>query len=274
VYENVLDFEEMKKSTKFHLTKFNFIRLRITNFKNCIFPLRRQCEEACRALLRFCGCREIEFGCATKRMDQAELDDEIAAEKRYHDDKCFYFIYDPLVVEFSLLQKVREALIKWNSFSLWLPVSLELDIQLHALPCSQLESLPNVNYLESMEEETMLLIKPNGMDGFVLEKLIKLLYLKAVCVDIRHYKYLSVEQFKSLYPNCLNRVYGEEWYTYTTSGPVAALKLKCFNLNEIRQLCIQARQESGFIWTKNILHCSADSKEAKENLSVFFEQEE
>ena len=62
------------------------------------------------------------------------------------------------------------------------------------------------------------------------------------------------------YPSSLIRVWGPEWISYLKSGPCGYLELdigeedEISAMIEIRERALQARVESKFIWTKNVLH--------------------
>lgn len=62
------------------------------------------------------------------------------------------------------------------------------------------------------------------------------------------------------YPSSLIRAWGPEWIAYLKSGPCGYLELDIDDADEvsammeIRERALQARVESKFIWTKNVLH--------------------
>lgn len=84
------------------------------------------------------------------------------------------------------------------------------------------------------------------------------------------------DMIREFYPGCFSRPWGKEWIRYLTSTPSYALRFEIPD-NEhvqdyaaiIRKKCIQAREASGFIWTKNIVHCPADLEEATQNMVTF-----
>ncbi len=78
------------------------------------------------------------------------------------------------------------------------------------------------------------------------------------------------------YSGCFSRPWGKEWIRYLTSSPSYALKFAIPDDERkesfaalIRQQCIKAREMSGFIWTKNIIHCPCDLEEASKNMQTF-----
>ena len=62
------------------------------------------------------------------------------------------------------------------------------------------------------------------------------------------------------YPSSLIRAWGPEWISYLKSGPCGYMELDIGDedeisaMMEIRERALQARVESKFIWTKNVLH--------------------
>ena len=81
-------------------------------------------------------------------------------------------------------------------------------------------------------------------------------------VYIKNYSKLDDNVFNILYPSCLNRAYGKDWYNYMMSGQCTAIIFKTkFELKIVRELCLKIREASQFIWTRNVIHCPENSEE-------------
>ncbi len=132
--------------------------------------------------------------------------------------------------------------------------------------CPSLASVQKYNSLLPIP----VLLKPNGVDGFICNTFINLLEGSTVSrlIRIEFVPTISQELFNALYPNCMDRPYGEEWHRYLSSGPVAMLWFESW-VSNLREICIETRRLSGLVWTKNVLHCPETDEEAFKNLNDF-----
>jgi len=234
------------------LDSLMLVEFKIKNFKNSIWPIRNETERGCKAILTLCGGKEI--------FSKALCTDT-------HEDKSFLFAFQTLSESvIALVEKLQT----WNTSSLWLPTQTQVLSKLSS--ASEFDSIMGIAYSVSpqMQEETCIVLKPNGMCGFHMDKLVSLLDGKCFIVDFKWFRILPTESFNHLYPNCLRRPYGEEWFNYMTSGPVCAFRVRCFDMMDVRVACEEARKASQLPWTKNIVHCSANAREASENIEHFF----
>jgi hypothetical protein len=119
-------------------------------------------------------------------------------------------------------------------------------------------------------EQCLLLMKPNftTMKNYQLFTDIMGQYGHIDKFEVK--EQISLQDFLSLYPNCLKRPYGEAWHQYLTSGPVVACIYTCENLKVARQKMLRLRIASDVIWIKNIAHFSSSKEEALRDLNIFF----
>lgn len=67
---------------------------------------------------------------------------------------------------------------------------------------------------------------------------------------------IPFDLFNILYPSCLDRPWGKDWYMYLTSGPCARIFFKSSkNILLIRHAALEYRKRSGILWTRNVIHC-------------------
>jgi hypothetical protein len=119
-------------------------------------------------------------------------------------------------------------------------------------------------------ETCLLLMKPNftTMKNYQLFNKIMGSYGTIVKFDVK--EQISMTDFSKLYPNCLNRPYGEAWHQYLVSGPVIPCIYVCDNIKVARQKMLKLRIESDIIWIKNIAHFSSSKEESVRDLDIFF----
>lgn len=162
-----------------------------------------------------------------------------------------------LQVEFQLCQEGFDStrLIAFNDGT---PKFIETERLLH---CSE----------HTNNESAYVLIKPHGLMPHAIKCILNNWHDVRV-TDFKMEDTLKMEVIESLYPNCKNRPYGPEWINYLTSGPVIHINVKCKSLQILRNRMVKAREESNYIWTRNIVHCSANAEEAKDNLRMYYDQ--
>lgn len=74
-----------------------------------------------------------------------------------------------------------------------------------------------------------------------------------------------IEFHKALYPNCEDRPYGNDWFTYLSSGPTQVMWVHCQSLSICRNIVLNARKYSQILWTRNIAHCPENLSEYTDN---------
>jgi len=117
------------------------------------------------------------------------------------------------------------------------------------------------------QEKLYVLFKPYGLRRHALDCIVK--NLSNCRYHVEQYfaeSSLGEFMFNELYPNCLSRPYGIEWQQYLMSGPVIHAVINVDDVAQFREACLNARIDSKYIWTRNIIHCSADINEGTRNI--------
>lgn len=107
------------------------------------------------------------------------------------------------------------------------------------------------------------LIKPTGNSLLRLSKILQTFINNYLSVESLRVRYITEVEFNTLYPNCLNRVYGADWYQHMFSGECMIIKFNAGSWKQLRSAGMIARLESGLPWVKNVLHCAASDSEAQ-----------
>lgn len=122
-------------------------------------------------------------------------------------------------------------------------------------------------------ELTYVMIKPYGLRRHALEILVK--QLCSINVTVKYYRVTPLcpeAIFTALYPNCLSRPYGSEWRSYIMSGPtvhmIVATEESQPTVPTVRMACLNARIDSKYIWTRNIVHSSSSISESEINIET------
>jgi hypothetical protein len=117
-----------------------------------------------------------------------------------------------------------------------------------------------------------LLIKPNGTSskGFkiIVDKLKNM--VASISFKSIHVGDSNLPLLRALYPNCEDRPYGKDWFSYLTSNYIIVFHVNIdnrFNIKHVRKACLDARIESKIPWTRNIIHCPADQQEIDDYLN-------
>lgn len=121
---------------------------------------------------------------------------------------------------------------------------------------------------EADESLTYMLIKPYGLRRNALGCIHK--ELDNIGAEIIWYHTspkTEAEAIAGLYPNCKGRPYGYEWINYLTSGPVIHMIVKGKS-SDVRIAALNARIDSKYIWTRNVIHSSSSINEASDNIKL------
>jgi hypothetical protein len=122
---------------------------------------------------------------------------------------------------------------------------------------------------DSLPEENYLLIKPTGNKLHRLSKLLQVLIDHNIRVTDMVAKTLNDYEFNILYPNCLMRVYGADWYGHMLGGECIIIKCNMGSFEQIRCAAWKMRQISGLPWVKNVVHSASTSAERELMLRLF-----
>lgn len=121
----------------------------------------------------------------------------------------------------------------------------------------------------SNDEINYLLVKPTGFSLVQFSGILKALIENKVRISQMVSRKLTDVEFARLYPNCLNRVFGPDWYSHMMAGPCCIIKCVGASYMEVRNAALQARIESGLPWVKNVCHSAANSKERDLMIELF-----
>lgn len=130
-------------------------------------------------------------------------------------------------------------------------------------------------------------LKPSGLtylgfNAFVNQYLAhKDLFQYTYMTKLQPFTY-TADIIQEFYPNCSERPYGQEWYNYLMSGQSAVMLFECGDLlargyskfdvcKMWRDICVAARIDSGFVWTRNICHCPDSFEECEKNIKFVIE---
>jgi hypothetical protein len=277
--------------------KMYIVNYALQDFKNSVWPKRNNCETAITGWLKLMGACEITFlskyakyysphesARTTSVIHNKESFAEALAtnptlNRIHNDDRIFSFIassssYALIAKSLSDEGNLYKTINSVELSNLYLPSYFsiyEIGKKLSLADIIFQGRLPSFETEVSVRNKELravpILFKPNGMKGThtstLIGELLNYKLLDIVCLDK-----MPEELFEGLYPNCLNRPYGLEWQRYLSSGPVTIIKVEG-NAKAIRDSCLVARKASGLPWTKNIVHCPADTEELVHNNFLF-----
>lgn len=300
---------------------------KVVNFKNISYPKRNWTENICYAFFSLYGCvpynteskemyaisslktnLPLVYNCGST-LEESILswkeylnEEEIAkVREEYHNDRVFTVLssVDPNLHKEMLLNFVKFTNLIVSDLAALHPATYEGSIS-YSFPMNAIERKHDfidkrlVSKRENLVSNFMvpIFLKPSGLtfNGF--------------CSFVSTYKNHSfmfensyIKQFEELvytpeviehfYPNCKSRPYGQEWWTYLTSGKSAYILFDCeqamikymrkYSCSETvakeclvrlwRDICVTARISSGLLWTRNICHCPDSLQELEKNLS-------
>ena len=127
-------------------------------------------------------------------------------------------------------------------------------------PLAVQPSYPELNYL---------LVKPTGFSLTQFSNILKCLIENKIRVNQMVCRKLTDIEFARLYPNCLNRVFGPDWYSHMMAGPCCIIQCSGASHYQVRDAALQSRIESGLPWVKNVCHSAANPKERELMLELF-----
>jgi hypothetical protein len=121
----------------------------------------------------------------------------------------------------------------------------------------------------SIEEVNYLLLKPTANKLNRLSVLIQELIDHNVKVVDMVSRPLTDYEFNLLYPNCLQRVYGPDWYSHMCGGNCIIVKTSHGSFEQLRCCAWSMRKISGLPWVKNVVHSACDGPERDLMLRLF-----
>ena len=127
---------------------------------------------------------------------------------------------------------------------------------------------PNYFKYTSVNQINYVVIKPTGYSLDRLSAILSTLVKFRIRLIAGFSRRITDNEFNTLYPCCMKRVYGPDWYCHMTSGPCLFLKLKG-SIPQIRNAAWAARSQSGLPWVKNVIHSAAKESE-REQMHLLF----
>lgn len=135
------------------------------------------------------------------------------------------------------------------------PILLSADVEQFACP-----SINEINYI---------LIKPTGNTLARLPQILKTLITYNIRIEGMVSRHINDYEFNMLYPNCLNRVYGADWYSHMTGGKCLIIKTTQGSFEQIRCAAWVIRRESKLPWVKNVIHTASTADERDLMIRLF-----
>lgn len=150
-----------------------------------------------------------------------------------------------------------------------------MDFKAFPYPAAQ---VPTFRHSRLETQSVYIMLKPHGLEyrnglECVLKQLAHYLptFVPGATINLKTFS-MAHHTFNALYPNCLKRPYGNDWHIYLTSGLCGMLEIRVPDshnmahidlINMIRQCTQLARQQSGYMYTRNITHSAENLEEAK-----------
>lgn len=124
----------------------------------------------------------------------------------------------------------------------------------------------NDSHFEGKLNEFCLLLKPNAYyhmpEFFRLMGNFKVTHMILVPSKPEYLEYF--------YPNCIKKPYGLDWFNYLKENWLILIKFKtCMNVEQIHNVKMKWREQSGEQWTRNVCHGPENSSE-RDHLENFF----
>lgn len=281
VFDSTLDIHsDVRLSLPIFRRKFNYsIRYNkpdavlcsfdILCFKDCIYLNRNSTEVMIQSLIRLLG--GIPLSSDYKRKMPVE-----------YVGRVFYFLcpnsdvfnricnlYKTIIMPLTLLEVKFDFNVNFEDVKL--PESLCLTYE--RLPSDNnpvfthsfvtpLRVTPNTLLTTQLvAQDNYILIKPTGNKIDVLPMMLDTLYEYGIRIHSIVSRDLTETEFQTLYPACMNRVFGQDWHQHMFAGPILVVKTSHGTWQTIRSACWQCRKRSGLPWVKNVVHSASNDKE-------------
>lgn len=132
-----------------------------------------------------------------------------------------------------------------------------------------------------MIEETLIIIKPDGVKRGLIGEVIRRLEMKQMEILDMKMKTLSIEEATKLYEVHIGKDFFEKLIEYSTSGPVVLLKIRgedaVMNCRIIIGDTYPEKRVPGSIrgdfspyLTENVVHASSSKEDAEREIKLFF----
>ncbi len=132
-----------------------------------------------------------------------------------------------------------------------------------------------------MVEETLVIVKPDGVQKGLIGEVIRRLEMKQLQILDIKMKTLTRIEAEKLYEQHIGKEFFQKLIDFTVSGPVVLLRVKgeeaVMNCRIIvgdthpeRRVPGSIRGDFSPYLTENIVHASATKEEAKKEISIFF----
>lgn len=132
-----------------------------------------------------------------------------------------------------------------------------------------------------MIEETLIIIKPDGVKRGLIGEVIRRLEMKQMEILDMKMKTLSTEEATKLYEVHIGKDFFEKLIKYSTSGPVVLLKIRgeyaVMNCRIIIGDTYPEKRVPGSIrgdfspyLTENVVHASSSKEDAEREIKLFF----
>ncbi len=132
-----------------------------------------------------------------------------------------------------------------------------------------------------MIEETLIIIKPDGVKRGLIGEVIRRLEMKQMEILDMKMKSLSREEARKLYEMHIGKDFFEKLIEYSTSGPIVLLKIRgedaIMNCRIIIGDTYPEKRVPGSIrgdfspyLTENIVHASSSKEDAEREIKLFF----
>lgn len=299
---------------------------KVVNFKNISYPKRNWTENICFMFFSLYGAvpyntESKEFYAFSALKDNfnlvynmgESLSDSIEIWKKYisqeevdrakidyHNDRIFTVLAS---TNYELFSKMKDHFNVFRNLIIYDLASLHPTEYVgsinYAFPMNAVESKKDFiskRIVTKKDSEDKFLVpiflKPSGLTFNGFESFVStyrnhsFIYENSYIHEFIEIKYNS-EVIENFYPNCKNRPYGQEWWTYLASGKSALILFNChksvvlymkkYKCSEQtakeqivkiwRDICVTARIASGLIWTRNVCHCPDSIFELEKNLS-------
>lgn len=247
------------------------------NWKNLSFPLRKMRVSMVSNMLTLITSSVIKCEVLTNEIIDNKHNDKLFTYAVCSNDKINFNFEGKLNIgyqNFKIVDEWLHALIKLN----------EKDFKIDCQATTSIERLDEEKFppiqlpicgsdiLSKCENKDsfFVIFKPNGY--LWITRFFELLKRPFLIENVFVLEADKNENYiRFFYPSCENRPYGQEWFSYLEQRPLLFVKFQTTNLSfsELNEIKTVARNESQFIWTKNIMH-GAENKEEQELMIYFF----
>jgi hypothetical protein len=258
-----------------------------------------------------------------ERLSLIELDEKIVALLKifdnYYNGKIFHFVgkkqdslwtdwnkiptnkivYDATLVAMRNLFNFKNTYLEVDKVNCcndaperWYSFKCKMYTESAPIMCGKIKRFPCRDYTElgTILFDIPVILKPNAIDSpeGLRSVFTELAALPKFCTYVLAIENncMPVKLLKSLYPNCTNRPYGADWYSYLTGGRWGLVRV-CFHstkdnlanmliredfcIGVTRRAIIRARIASQFPWVRNVAHCPENRSELLGNKAILRE---